>query len=199
MRVRCRNTGYLGLMQTLVDGGKLFTKKNGLSFLFIGFFFFLCSYFTLQFSFINLLYLLLGLSFCSISIFFSSYGNLSSFALISNIRVILMGISFDLVFSFFLILNIFSFCLSYFFLLFLFIAICLMELGRTPFDLVEGESELVSGYNIEYGRFGFTCLFLAEYLRFFWIFILMKILFLYKMFISIFFILFLVLIRSVLP
>ena len=186
-------------MQTLVDGGKLFTKKNGLSFLFIGLFFFICSFFTLQFSFMSLLYLLLGLSFCSLSIFFSSYGNLSSFALISNIRVILMGISFDLVFSFFLIFNIFSLCISYFFLLSLFISICLMELGRTPFDLVEGESELVSGYNIEYGGFGFTCLFLAEYLGFFWIFILMKFLFLYKMFFSILFVLFLVLIRSVLP
>jgi len=34
-----------------------------------------------------------------------------------------------------------------------------MELGRTPYDLLERESELVSGYNIEFGRFGFTLLF----------------------------------------
>jgi len=51
----------------------------------------------------------------------------------------------------------------------LFLSFCLMELGRTPYDLLEGESELVSGYNIEFGRFGFTLLFLREYSRFFWI------------------------------
>jgi len=37
------------------------------------------------------------------------------------------------------------------------------ESNRTPFDFAEGESELVSGFNIEYGRGGFATLFLAEY------------------------------------
>lgn len=39
----------------------------------------------------------------------------------------------------------------------------LAETNRTPFDFVEGESELVSGYIVEYGAFGFTLLVLAEY------------------------------------
>ena len=45
------------------------------------------------------------------------------------------------------------------------IAVILAELNRSPFDLVEGESELVSGFNVEYSGYGFTLLFLAEYIN----------------------------------
>merc|ERR1712157_376976 len=38
------------------------------------------------------------------------------------------------------------------------------EVGRTPVDLVEGESELVSGFNTEYARGVFVRFFLGEYL-----------------------------------
>ncbi len=37
------------------------------------------------------------------------------------------------------------------------------ETNRTPFDFAEGERELVSGFNTEYGRGGFAFIFIAEY------------------------------------
>lgn len=48
-------------------------------------------------------------------------------------------------------------------MLFVWFTTCIAETNRAPFDFAEGESELVSGFNIEYGSVGFTLLFLAEY------------------------------------
>jgi NADH:ubiquinone oxidoreductase subunit H len=39
----------------------------------------------------------------------------------------------------------------------------LAERNRTPFDIAEGESEIVSGFNIEYGGGLFALIFIREY------------------------------------
>lgn len=47
---------------------------------------------------------------------------------------------------------------------FYFFLILIVEGNRPPFDFIEGESELVSGFNVEYFDVYFAFIFIGEYL-----------------------------------
>uniref|UniRef100_A0AAU6PX42 NADH-ubiquinone oxidoreductase chain 1 n=1 Tax=Ophiothrix scotiosa TaxID=3135525 RepID=A0AAU6PX42_9ECHI len=56
---------------------------------------------------------------------------------------------------------------------------CLAETNRAPFDLTEGESELVSGYNVEFSGAPFALFFIGEYANIILINVLTAIIFLW--------------------
>ena len=175
-RVGPRVVGLFRLLQTLVDRGKLFLKKATKVDLLAALMFFSLSMVAVRLAnggAVGWLQCLLVLAALSLSLFVVCLKAASTYSLIAAYRRVLMTISFDVAIGFFLIVQMFMVHSRRTLCLLLFKSLCLLELGRTPFDLVEGESELVSGYNIEYAGFRFTLLFLREYMRFYWIFRLM--------------------------
>ncbi len=58
-----------------------------------------------------------------------------------------------------------AFC--FFFINSIILIVILMEVNRSPFDLNEAESELISGYHVEYGAFFFGLFYLGEYFHLF--------------------------------
>ena len=128
-------------------------------------------------------------------VLFSGWSSNRKYALLGRLRSVAQTISYEvrlaLMLMFYLSLRISLriFIIikinQYFMKLLIFIPIvgiwlisCVAETNRTPFDFAEGESELVSGFNIEYGRVIFALIFIAEYARIIFIRIIFSIFFL---------------------
>nr|UPI55298.1 NADH dehydrogenase subunit 1 [Mezira sp.] len=124
----------------------------------------------------------------------SGWSSNSMYSFLGGIRALAQTISYEVSMALIVIcylLFICSFDLSEFFIyqsyswffmfslpMFLFwFASCLAETNRSPFDFAEGESELVSGFNVEYSSGGFAYIFLSEYMNIIFMSVLSVILF----------------------
>jgi NADH-quinone oxidoreductase subunit H len=55
--------------------------------------------------------------------------------------------------------------------------VTLMEINMAPFDLTEAESELISGFHVEYGAFFFGLFYLGEYFHLFFFSVVVVVIF----------------------
>lgn len=128
-------------------------------------------------------------------IIFSGWSSNSKYSLLGGLRAVAQTISYEIVLAFLLLCIIFfskrfsfldfftmqKFCFFGLFslpLFLIFFVSCVVETNRAPFDLAEGESELVSGFNVEYGGLKFALIFIAEYASIIWMSVILVLVFL---------------------
>nr|AXS66620.1 NADH dehydrogenase subunit 1 [Cucujoidea sp. 45 KM-2017] len=127
--------------------------------------------------------LLFFLSVSSLSVYtimLAGWASNSNYSLLGSLRSVAQTISYEVSLALIMIsylfmtlsLNILDLMVyqEYIWFIFLMFPLSMMwlvsslaETNRTPFDFAEGESELVSGFNVEYSSGGFAMIFLAEY------------------------------------
>ncbi|YP_010059949.1 NADH dehydrogenase subunit 1 (mitochondrion) [Falco naumanni] len=129
---------------------------------------------------LGLLFLLAMSSLAVYSILWSGWASNSKYALIGALRAVAQTISYEVTLAIILLsvimlsgnytLNTLTTTQEPLYLIFSTWPLAMMwyistlaETNRAPFDLTEGESELVSGFNVEYAAGPFALFFLAEY------------------------------------
>nr|QOL00737.1 NADH dehydrogenase subunit 1 [Ruspolia lineosa] len=129
---------------------------------------------------LGLLFFLACASMGVYTVMIAGWSSNSNYALLGGLRAVAQTISYEVSLALILLSFVFligGYCLLDFmkyqnYIWFMFVSFplmlawfssCLAETNRTPFDFAEGESELVSGFNVEYSGGGFALIFLAEY------------------------------------
>jgi NADH-quinone oxidoreductase subunit H len=130
---------------------------------------------------IGALYIIAAGAIGTLSIIMAGWSSNNKFALIGAFRQVAVMVSFEIpMLTMLLIPTIFAGSMGmsaiiqaqdiWFFWLaplgaLIFLIAAIAELGRAPFDMAEGESELVSGYNIEYSGMKFGMFYAGELLH----------------------------------
>nr|AHB38062.1 NADH dehydrogenase subunit 1 [Cuora trifasciata] len=129
---------------------------------------------------LGLLFLISISSFMAYSILWSGWASNSKYALMGALRAVAQTISYEVTLGIILLsmilfsggfnMQTFTTVQEPMYLMFsswplmtMWYISTLAETNRAPFDLTEGESELVSGFNVEYAASSFALFFLAEY------------------------------------
>lgn len=177
---------FIGLLQPVVDGGKLILKRiliEKLYYFFIPFLSILTIRFlSLRIWFFSLrivvnnrvFFVLLIRSVIVYVLFMLGWRRENVYGVLGGLRRSSQIIAYEIIIFFIIILiaiyyirwNFYNYSFSVYYILDLFVIwllILLVETNRRPYDFAEGERELVSGYNIEYMGVLFAYIFIAEY------------------------------------
>ena len=188
--------GISGLLQPFADAIKLFSKEEVSVYSTNSFFFYFSPLFSFWIALLfwlvyfsvygfwdfnyGLIFLILCLRVSVYGLIFSGWASNSKYALLGSLRAVAQSIFYEILLVFLILIfcfffqtfsNVLTTEAFFFFCLparVVFIFSIVAETNRAPFDLAEGESELVSGFNVEYGGFKFALLFMAEYANILW-------------------------------
>nr|YP_010618311.1 NADH dehydrogenase subunit 1 [Clavinema parasiluri]WAX01689.1 NADH dehydrogenase subunit 1 [Clavinema parasiluri] len=177
-----------GLLQAIFDGLKLFKKEiilgsksslfyflgvPGLAFVISNMYWMVLPYFYAFFTFCySIVFMMCLVGVFVYCVLMVGVVSKSKYGMLGSIRASSQSVSYEIIFSLYLLslvmqigvyyfgfgVSFYSFVFSIFYLF-----LVLAELNRAPFDFSEGESELVSGFNVECSGVVFVFLFLSEY------------------------------------